>query len=137
MKKAKSPIVRFVATSVVVSDSNPSFLLVGFADMRNDKCREAFHFQRAYEFDDQDRALGMASVYAERTGKNQGGYGGVERVELRRDQVHIHLCGDVAKRMKTSEVQISFDISPEEYSRLRQALRTIFAGFGTLVEEDE
>jgi len=127
-------VVRFTANTVVVDDSDDEFILVGFADEQDGAYREALHFQRSYEFDEQDVALGMDSVFAERNDQNQGGYGGVGQVELHPDRVRVVVRGDVAERMGTTELDIAFALPPEEFERLREGLRVVFAGFGSLVE---
>jgi hypothetical protein len=127
-------VVRFSANTIVVDDSDEEFILVGFADEQNGEYREALHFQRAYDFDEQDVALGMDSVYAERNSQSQSGYGGVERVELHSDRVRVFVTDDLAERMGTTEFDIAVSVSPEEFGRLRSGLRAVFAGFETLVE---
>jgi hypothetical protein len=127
-------VVRFAANTVVVDDSDEEFILVGFADEQDGEYREALHFQRSHEFDEQDRALGLDSVYAERNGQGQGGYGGVERVELHRDRVRVVIGGPLAADMGTGEFDIALSLPPAEFERLRDGLRVVFAGFGSLVE---
>jgi hypothetical protein len=127
-------VVRFTANTVVVDDSNEGFILVGFADQQDGQYCEMLHFQRAYEFDEQDVALGMNSVYVERNDQSQGGYGGVERVELHSDRVRVLVGGRVAEWMGDSEFEIGLSLSPAELERLREGLRVVFQGFGTLVE---
>ncbi|MGL6076254.1 MAG: Imm10 family immunity protein [Fimbriiglobus sp.] len=125
-------MVRFEANTVVVDDSDPSFILVGFADEKDGVCRDSLHFQRSHEFDAQDVAMGMDSVYAERTG--WGGYGGVERVELYRDRVRVVIGRQLAVSMATPEFDIGISLPPGEWQRLRDGLRVVFAGFDSLVE---
>ena len=86
-------MVRFAAIDVVVDDSDDNFILVGFADEQDGRYRDALHFQRSYEFDEQDVALGMDQVYVERNGQSQGAYGGIERVELPPYRVRIVVRG--------------------------------------------
>jgi Immunity protein 10 len=127
-------MVRFTANTVVVDVSDEEFILVGFADEQGGAYREALHFQRSYEFDEQDVALGMASVYAERNDQSQGGYGGVERVEVHPDRVRVTVGGPLAEEMGDSEFEITFSLSPGQFERLRDGLRAVFRGFDTLVE---
>jgi hypothetical protein len=127
-------VVRFAANTVIVDDSDEEFILVGFADERDGEYREAIHFQRSHAFDEQDVALGMDGVYAERNGQGEGGYGGVEQVELNRDRVRVLISGPLATDMGTSEFDIALSLPPAEFERLRDGLRLVFAGFGTLVE---
>ncbi len=127
-------MVRFSADIVLVDDSDDDFILVGFADGRAGGSREALHFQRSYEWDEQDVELGMDSVYAERNDQSQGGYGGVERVELHRDRVRVVIGEKLAAGIGDSEFEICVSLPPDEFERLRQGLRTVFAGFDTVVE---
>ena len=126
-------MVRFAANTVVVDDSDESCILVGFADDNSGR-REALHFQRSYEFDEQDVALGMDSVYAERNDQSQGGYGGVERVELHPDRVRVLIGGRFAEDMGDREFEIHISLTADDFRRLREGLRAAFAGFDTLVE---
>lgn len=125
-------MIRFAANTVVVDDSNEEFILVGFADEQGGEYREALHFQRSHQFDAQDVALGMDSVYAERNG--QGGYDGVERVELHPGRVSVVIGGELVGRMGTPEFDIRVSLNPAEFVHLRDGLRAVFAGFGSLVE---
>jgi Immunity protein 10 len=127
-------VVQFTANTVVVDDSDDEFILVGFADEQDGAYREALHFQRGYEFDEQDVELGMDSVYAERNDQSQGGYGGVERVELHPDRVRVAVQGKVAEAMGTTEFDIAFALSSQELERLREGLRVAFAEFESLVD---
>jgi len=127
-------VVRFAANAVVVDDSDPEFILVGFADVQDGEPRDALHFQRSREFDEQDVALGTVSVYAERNDQSQGGYGGVERVELHPDHVRVVIGGELAAEMGSGEYEIGLSLTPDEFERLRSGLRAVFAELETLVE---
>src|SRR5687767_11406073 len=111
-------MVRLTANNVVVDDSNDEFIMVGFADEQGGESREALHFQRSHEFDEQDVKLGMDSVYAERNDQAEGGYGGVKLVELHPDRVRVVVGGELAGRMGTAEFDIAFSLPPEEFARL-------------------
>jgi hypothetical protein len=127
-------VVRFTANTVVVDDSDDEFIVVGFADEQDGIYREALHFQRSHEFDEQDKALGMDSVYVERNDQRQGGYGGVARVELHPDRVRVVVIGELSERMGTAEFDIAFAMQFKEFERLREGLRMVFEGFESLVE---
>jgi hypothetical protein len=130
----EGPVIRFSATTVVVDDSDEYFILVGFADEQGGRFRESLHFQRAHQFDKQDRELGMDSVYAERNDQSQGGYGGVERVELHPDRVRVLIGEKLARDMGDNEFEIQIALASDEFERLRNGLRVVFAGFDTFVE---
>jgi hypothetical protein len=127
-------MVRFTANTVVVDPSDDEFIVVGFADERDGTYREALHFQRSHHFDEQDVALGMACVYVERNDQAQGGYGDVERVELHPAHVRVVVDGQLAERLGDNVFYVAFTLPPEEFIRLREGLRGVFAGFGCLVE---
>jgi len=127
-------MVRFAANSVVLDDSDENFILVGFADEQDGRYREALHFQRSYEFDEQDLALGMDQVYVERNDQSQSAYGGIEQIELHPDRVRMVVNGQTAQRLGDSEFEIGLSLAPEQFVRLRQALQVVFEGLGSLVE---
>jgi hypothetical protein len=76
----------------------------------------------------------MASVYVERNHQSQGEYDGVQRVELSRNQIRIVIGECIVKRMRDREFEIDFTLPPNEFERLRDGLRTVFAGFSVLTE---
>ena len=127
-------MVRFAANTIVIDDSAPEFILVGFADDRNGHYREALHFQRSYKFDERDAALGMDGVYVERNDQRQGGYGAVERVELLRNRLRVVVGGQVVQRLGDREFEIDLSLSDEEFERVRKGLQAVFNGFSTLIE---
>ena len=127
-------MVRFAANTVVVDDSDEDFIIVAFADEQGGRYREALHFQRSYKFDEQDLALGMDQVYVERNDQSQGGYGGVERVELRPNSVRVVVGGRTAELLGDREFEVALSLSPKEFERLRAGLQAVFQGFGALIE---
>ena len=131
---AEMSVVRFVANTVVVDDTNDEFILVGFADEQDDQYWEALHFQRSYEFDEQDVSLGMDHVYVERGIQAGAAYGGINAVELYPDRVRVSLDPCTAAKLGDSVFEISFTLSPPEFERLRAGLRTVFEGFAGLSE---
>lgn len=127
-------MVRFTANTVGMDYSDDEFISVGFADELYGEYRDQLYFQRTHEFDEQDVALGMDGVCVERNDQSEGGYGGVERVELHADRIRVRLSGDVAKRTGDGEFEIAFPLTPDEFETLRIGSRAVFAGFDTLIE---
>jgi hypothetical protein len=127
-------MVQFSANTVVVDDTDESYILVGFADIRDGQPREALHFQRSYEFGEQNVEAGMDQVYVERNDQHQGGYGGIRRVELRPEQVRVWVDDRAAQRLGDSAFEIGLSLSPQEFERLRSGLRAVFHGLGLLSE---
>jgi hypothetical protein len=121
-------MVKLKANLVSVDDSHPDYIVVAFAYQRSDRLIDAIHFQRAYDFDEQDIRLGMNDVYIERGIQRGGGYGGIDSACLRRDRMQISVSGKTAKSMGSVSFEVTFDIDETEYSRLRDGLETVFAG---------
>jgi hypothetical protein len=71
---------QFVA-KIIALDDLEDYLLLGFADDPNEP-ENYLMLQRAYEFDDQDKANGMATYCVERNGQGWSTYGGIAQVEL-------------------------------------------------------
>jgi hypothetical protein len=91
-------------------------------------------FQRSYEFDERDIALGMNNVYLERNGQGSSAYGGIRRLELKRDRALLQVEGETAKRVGEEELQIHFRLDDEEFAQLRRGLRLVFDGFDCFVD---
>ena len=52
----------------------------------------------------------------------------------RTNRVRVAIRDELAHRMGTNEFDIAFTLPTEEFERLREGLRLVFAGFGSLVE---
>jgi hypothetical protein len=121
----------FHADFVSIEDRG-GFLLVGLVD-NEQQVGDYLMLQRAYEFDEQDRRLGMDDVYIERNGQECSGYGGIERFELLPDKVRVRFDKDGAKAMAgIREMEISF--LKAEFEPLRSALQKCFEGFSCFAE---
>jgi hypothetical protein len=121
-------MVKLKANLVSVDDSHPDYIVVAFASQRDDRLIDAIHFQRAYEFDEQDIRLGMNDVYIERGIQRGGGYSGIDSVYLLRDRIQISISGKTAKSMGAVSFEVTFAIDDTAFSRLREGLQTMFAG---------
>lgn len=121
-------MIAFIANTVVVDDSDEDFILVGFAHERDGDYHEAIHFQRAYEFDEQDTALGMNKVYIERGSQLRSAYGGIESVSLSRNRIQITLSENTARSLGDEEFEISFDVPVAEFRTLLDGLSKVFDG---------
>jgi hypothetical protein len=118
-----------------VDDADEEFIVVGFADEQGGQCREALHFQRAYEFDEQDVELGMNDVYVERGIQAGAAYGGVIKVELHRDRVLVVVNRATAEKLGDCEFEILFSVSAKEFEDLRAGLRRVFEELGVRMAE--
>jgi len=124
------------ANSVVVNDSDDEFILVGFAVEADGKHRDAMHFQRPYEFDEQDIELGMDDVSIKRGIQSGSCYGGIDSVILSRNRKHIHLSGNSAQSLGEDHFTMSFAIPDSEFERLAPGLQDIFEGQSTQTENE-
>lgn len=129
-------MTRFVANTVVGDDSDDEFILVGFADEQDGDYRESIHFQRAYEFDEQDIQLGMNAIYIERGIQGGSGYGGIDSVALQRDLIKIFVSGRTAESLGDHLFEIEFSMDAIEFTRLRDGLRRVFEGTTVLLDCD-
>jgi hypothetical protein len=128
-------MVQFIANNVVVVDSDACSFFVGFINEQGGVFHDALHFRRYLDdFDEHDVEPSKNCIYAQRRWQDQGGYGGVERVELHPGRVRVVVGGEVAERMGDREFEIAFVVPPEEFESLRAGLRVVFAGFDTLRE---
>jgi len=122
----------FEAKCVVVEQPNGELHLVGFADQKFDAGLYLM-LQRSVEHDGQDRALGMDTFHVEWCGQEKSGYGGISRFELRPSGADVAFEPEATAELDGMEhLSISFHLSHEEFSALREALGHIFMGSGCL-----
>ena len=117
----------FDAHHIAISHED-TFLLVGFADQEFDT-QVYLMLQRAYEFDEQDHALGMDTVYIERDDQSQSTYGGIERVTLTPRALSLTLSTETANALG-SETDLCIAITPNATE-----LRALHAGLHQLCAE--
>jgi len=116
----------FHASSVSIEDKD-EYLLIGLVDDEF-AAGDYLMLQRAYEFDEQDRRLGMDNVYIERNDQGYSSYGGIERFELFPSRVQVRFDSRGAQLMAgVREMEISFE--KDRYEDLRKALEKCFKGF--------
>jgi Immunity protein 10 len=125
----------FHATCVAVEDMDDHWL-VGFADDKFNT-RDYLTLQRAYEDDAQVVRLGMNTYHVERNDQAWSSYGGIKAFELQRERVKISFTKEGAAQMgNVTEMEITFQIGPGEFSTLKDRLGKIFAGTGCLLESE-
>ena len=72
----------------------------------------------------------MANVYIERDDQGWGGFGGIERVVLRRDSLALDLNPRmVAKLGEKERILIIFDVNDHEFREIREVLGLIMRGY--------
>lgn len=119
------PNFTFHSNCIVTEDPNDYCHLVGFADQES--AETYFMLQRAEEYDEQDRELGMDTYHVEWCGQENSGYGGISQFVLKRTSVEIefdHAMADLLEGL--NQLSITFDLTDKQYQALKQALRQIF-----------
>ena len=120
---------KFHAGFVSIEDKG-EYLLIGLVD-EEFAVGDYLMLQRAYEFDEQDRRLGMDKVYIERNDQGYSCYGGIESFELSPRSVRVRFDQHGSERMGgTSEMEVSF--AADRYQDLHAALERCFEGFSCL-----
>ena len=123
--------VAFHANCVAVEDMEDLWL-VGFADDEFET-REYLTLQRSFEDDEQDVALGMNTYHVERNDQRWSGYGGIKKLELKRDRVRIEFTSEGARELgNVAEMEVTFKIGEHELCKLMDRLEKIFAGTSCL-----
>lgn len=109
------------------------FLLVWFDGEDTQPC-QYLTLQRAYEFDGQDRTLGMDDVYIERDDQGWSAYGGILRFELHNDRAYVKLDDCTATKLGgVSEIEVRFNLDPAKLRELARGLQLVFAGLNCFV----
>ena len=86
-------------------------------------------FQRADEYDEQYVALGMDQPYIEYCGQECSWYGHMHAVILHANRLSVQMDAEAAMQMDDDgQIDVRFNLTPERYAQLRQALRTTFEG---------
>ena len=86
-------------------------------------------FQRADEYDEQDMALGMDEPYIEYCGQESSWYGHMHAVILHPNRLSVQMDAEAAMQMDDDgQIDVRFNLTPERYAQLQQALRTTFDG---------
>jgi hypothetical protein len=84
--------------------------------------------QHQYEHDGQDRELGFDQPYIEYCGQGWSWYGHIVHFRLRRSRIQVVMDQAAAARMgNDGEIEVTFDLSDEQFQALRTALSTTFA----------
>jgi Uma2 family endonuclease len=131
-------MLSFHANTVVVDNTNETFMLIGFADEKGGLYRESLMLQRGYEFDEQDIVLGMDRLYLERSGQGHSAYGEILEFQLWRDHVSVLLDEMTAKKLGCeSEIEIIFDLCSMRFAELRTGLSSLFDGFDCFHDETQ
>lgn len=126
----------FEAKSVASVHPDHECHLVGFADSHFNTTIYLM-LQRAFEFDEQDVALGQDTYHLEWCGEEKSSYGGISRFLLGTDSADVAFFPDVAAALDGMDrLFIKFRLSPSEHGALRGALEQIFEGSGVFCVAD-
>lgn len=92
--------------------------------------------QHQYEHDEQDRELGFDKPYIEYCGQAWSWYGHIVRFRLRRDRIQVVMDQVAAAQMgNDGKIEVTFDLSDEQFEALRTALSTTFASQPYFLDE--
>jgi hypothetical protein len=126
MRNAMS--VGFAATEFNVIDENGTLVTALGAPSITENDRYLM-LQHQYAHDEQDRRLGFDKPYIEYCGQGWSWYGHIISFRLRRDCVKVLMDQMAASRMgNDGNIEVTFNLSDEQFETLRTALRTTFAG---------
>jgi hypothetical protein len=104
-------------------------LRLSFAD-RNDEVSEHYFVMDRSEKSSEEAVPDMDNVYIERDDQGWGGYGGIERVTLKRDSLTLRLSDRMATRMGGHEsVRVCFSVPDPVFWELRHVLGLILRGY--------
>lgn len=123
--------IKFSAT-YFDSSSEDDVLTVGLSDSK-DAPQNFLIFQRAEEVDEQDEELDQDTYYVEVGNPGLAGYGGVEEVIIRKDNIAFVFSGSVSwcKSIKTIEVHVGSHLVSVD--AVEKSLRDIFDGEATKI----
>lgn len=115
-------IVEFYAEEVGIEESEFEILVVGFYTEEN-----YLMIQKTLgESDEQETDSEMNSYHVERDDQSFGGYGGVERIELSRNQIEARLDETGKANLDCDAVKVEFETDDETYKTLTEKLKFIF-----------
>lgn len=107
---------------------------LSFAD-RDDQRGEHYFIIDRSENSPENAVADMANVYIERDDQGWGGYGGIERVLLERDNLTLKLEPRMATQIgQHDQIRITFQVKEPEFIKLREVLRLILRGYENLLE---
>jgi hypothetical protein len=105
-----------------------------FADRNDETGQHYFVIDRAEENPEQ-AVPGMGNVYIERDDQQFGGFGGIKRVVLGRDNLTLHLGRRMSTQMgRHQTICVTFSLKATEFKKLRQVLSLIMCGYESQLE---
>jgi hypothetical protein len=129
-------IVAFKAKCVVTKHPEGDCHFVAFADEKFDT-KLYLVLQRAFEYDEQDVALGMDTYHVEWCGQEYSGYGGIENVVLLPAKIAVVFQPQMVRELGgLDRLDIEFKLAPARQKTLRKALEVLFEGSGCLEVAD-
>src|SRR4051812_12817386 len=118
-------------------DDNDDAISVGFSrDPADEHTLDSLIVQRGK--DPQEDAPGIEGVYVEIPIQRHVVYGGITEASLRRDSFTVHFDEHAVHKMgHLHQIVARFDLPDREFSRIRDALRFVFAGCSCYTEINE
>ena len=107
---------------------------LSFAD-RNDETGEHYFVMDRSEESPDEAVPNMDNVYIERDDQGWGGYGGIDRVVLARDNLTLQLGERMATRMGGHDsIRVNFEVSDDVFRELRHVVGLIMRGYESQLE---
>jgi len=88
--------------SYISSEDDGYVMIIAFGDDKFDPSR-FFMIQGSHEYDEQDRKLGMDTVYLEMSDNLQPGYGYIDSFILNEDRLSIRLKRETSEKLGVDE----------------------------------
>ena len=108
--------------NVAIEELDVDVLIVGFY-----KKDSYLMIQQSTDgYDEQDVNFGMDTFYIERDDQSYGGYGGVMRINLKRNLLEIELDEIGKENLQCDAVKVNFQTDSENYKMLVEKLKYIF-----------
>ena len=106
-------------------------VMVGFADDEFNT-NEYVLLQRTLQPDEQDRSLGLDGVHLQVDSPDQSGYDCIKRIRVTRSEIQIELKPEAQSAFPCRDVQITFNMDDEHYSRMLAHLKEVVDERATL-----
>lgn len=113
--------IQFTAIEVENAPNEYDILMIGFYSENH-----YFMIQHSDEHDEEDIAAGMDTYHIERDDQSYSGYGGVQQVQLRRNQIQISLNKKGQRTLKCGEVIVDFNVPQDQWDALHDNLVLVF-----------
>jgi len=99
-------------------------LIIGFAS--NEDESKYFMIQKSNDYDGQNKELDMDTYYIEKNDQSMGMYGGIDNIELKRNNIIFRLNNEAKEKLQENQIEISFECAENEFNNLQNRINLIF-----------